>query len=113
MNAEPHEYLHEPAADTLHEPGADCPCYYCHRTPREHIDRPANDAAPDVLTDLDRNDLADDLAAEYAKAVQRDRDRALEARYGGRILRLLTTDPMYAQHSPESILAYARSLAVE
>ena len=65
----------------------------------------------EVAADLD--DLADELVSEYAAAVDRIRDRAIESRYGGRILRLLTADPKYDDHSDAQRLAIAESLALE
>lgn len=69
-----------------------------------------DDEAPD---DIDA--LADELATEYAAAVDRIRDRAIESRYGGRILRLLTVAPapLYANLSDAERLALAESLALE
>lgn len=39
-------------------------------------------------------------------------DRAMQARYGGRILRILLAHPKYADHTPQ-LLALAHDLAVE
>ena len=77
--------------------------YYCddHMTARADLD------------DLDA--LADELVTEYAAAVDRIRDRAMEARYGGRTLRSLTVAPptLYANLSDAERLALAESLATE
>lgn len=56
--------------------------------------------------------LAADLVTEYAEAIERVRDRAQEA-YGGRILRALSTDPKYANHTPAQLLALARDYAID
>ena len=63
--------------------------------------------------DDDPEAFAAELVAEYAAALERVRDRAMEARYGGRILRALSTDPKYAEHTPTQLDAYARDLATE
>ncbi len=105
---EPHAYRHA-TSDDGHEALADCPCYYCHRPMTEHADFLPDGAMPD--DDLDA--LAAELATEYAAAVERVRDRAMEARYGGRLTRQLSTEPKYERMTREAIDAYARDLATE
>ena len=81
-------------------------CRACNSAPGE----PPHDAD---AADLDA--LADELVSEYAAAVDRIRDRAIESRYGGRILRSLTVAPapLYANLSDAERLALAESLALE
>lgn len=98
---ETHAYRHAPSEDG-HEPEPDCPCYYCHGLPAAH--QPEPDTADEMAAELER---------EYAAAIIRRQDRAMEATYGGRILRALTVDPKYADWTPRRLLDFTHALATE
>jgi len=75
LELEPHAYHANPLyADA---------CYYCLRPANEHADYLPAGAEPDDDPDA----LAAELTTEYAAAVERVRDRAQEARAGGRYMR--------------------------
>lgn len=81
-HSEPHAYLPDYSGAT-----GDA-CYYCLRGPDEHdAYLPAG-----ATVDDDPEAFASELVAEYAAAVERDRDRAQEARAGARDL---LHSPMY------------------
>lgn len=109
-------------------PPADAPpritdCATCGRTiePSEDIDAQCDDCAADDQAEraaptadaIDAEEFAAELVAEYVAALETTRDRAIEARYGGRILRQLSVDPKYSTMSDRGRLDLAAELARE